>query len=52
MKGTKAQVDTQKLVVSSYKKSRNYIVSYGIRIMLEVPTLLGLYQDDFVLTQA
>ena len=29
-----------------------YIVSYGIRIMLGVLTLLGLYQDVFVLTQA
>ena len=29
-----------------------YIVSYGIRIMFGVLTLLGLYQDVFVLTQA
>ena len=44
-------------VASSYKKSRNnvifmYIVSYDIRIMLGVLTLLGLYQDVFVLNQA
>ena len=29
-----------------------YIVLYDIRIMLGVLTLLGLYQDVFVLTQA